>query len=161
MTDTKLIPLTKGRFALVDAADYEWLMGWKWYFNGKYAARKQHISFFQGKQKQKGIKMHRVIMNTMEGMDTDHINGDGLDNRRENLRICTTSQNMANQIKTRGVSKYKGVVWDRARTKWAARVKINKKAIFLGRFDNEEEAGLAYNVAAQKYFGEFARINQI
>lgn len=107
--------------------------------------------------------MHRVILNTPKGMESDHINGDGLDNRRCNLRICTTSQNQQNQqtqsrIKSSG---FKGVNWAKRANKWVARIVIAKKEMWLGSFDSELKAALAYDNAAKKYFGEFSKTNFI
>lgn len=164
MTDipnTKLIPLTQGKYAIVDEMDYEWLSQWKWnYHKFGYAIRTQHICITDNKQIKVGIRMHRLIMDAADGLDVDHINGDTIDNRRSNLRVCSRSENMMNQRKTRGTSKYKGVYWNAERKKWMARLKIDKKTIFLGRFLSQEDAALAYNNAATQYFGEFARLNE-
>jgi hypothetical protein len=105
--------------------------------------------------------MHRLIMNTPKGMDTDHINGDSLDNRRCNLRICTHAQNQRNLKKILGNNKYKGVSLFKKTQKWRARIQINRMGLHLGYFDTEEEAAKAYNEAAEKHFGEFSRINII
>ena len=156
----KIIPLTKGMEAIVDTEDYEWLTQWKWHtFIAKYAARSQWI---KGKNKKKTILMHRLIMNTPDDMDTDHINGNGLDNRKCNLRVCTSSQNHMNQNlqKKDKTSKYKGVYWNKERDKWQAYITVGKVRS-LGRFDKEDDAAMAYNMAGLRNFREFAKLNYI
>lgn len=107
--------------------------------------------------------LHRVIMNAPAGMEVDHIDGDGLNCRRYNLRICTRSQNRMNQRVriTPKLSIYKGVTFDKSRDKWCARIKYFGVTRNLGRFEHETDAAIAYNVAASKTFGEFARLNQV
>jgi len=101
--------------------------------------------------------MHRLIMGNPQGMEVDHINGNGLDNRRCNLRVVTTSQNQANQHARRGRSSFKGVFKQRSR--WRARIHVQQKGINLGSFLTEEEAARAYDAAALHYFGEHACLN--
>lgn len=110
--------------------------------------------------------IHRLVMERMlnrkllKNERVDHINGDGTDNRRENLRICTHQQNMGNQSARKGSSIYKGV--SKTRTgNWAVRIWNNYKCINIGTFSDEKEAGKAYNEHAVKYFGEFAKLNQL
>ena len=115
---------------------------------------------------EKNIPMHRLLFDfPHKSIEVDHINHNGLDNRRENLRLCTRSQNAANcRPRTDGVSKYKGVGFktDQFRRKpWTASIKVNYRTIRLGHFYIEEEAALAYNEAAIRYFGEFACINEV
>lgn len=156
--ETKLIALTQGKFAIVDADDYDFLMQWKWWYaKGTYAARS-----VGGRRNKKILFMHRLILNTPEDKFTDHINGNKLDNRRKNLRHCTHQQNMSN-MKNRigGTSKYKGVYWHKGGKKWAANVTVNYKNIHLGLFVSEIEAASAYNEAALQYFKEFAKLNII
>src|SRR5690242_17796567 len=102
--------------------------------------------------------MHRVIMNASADIHVDRINGDGLDNRRENLRLCTRDENMMNRRKnSNNSSGYKGV--DRNKGKWRAYIQVDKKWIHLGYFSTAEQAAHAYDNAAKKYFGEFANTN--
>lgn len=157
---TKQIQLTNSdKVVLVDDEDYDFLMQWKWHFDGYYARRQTHIGMIDGKQKQKPIRLHIQIMNPPEGMDTDHINGDRLDNRRTNLRLCTTQENNRN----RGLGKkgYKGVYFHKVNKKWIAQIRLNNKGRHLGSFENINDALLAYNKAAIEHFGEFAKINII
>ena len=103
--------------------------------------------------------LHRLVANTPADMKTDHRNGDKLDNRRSNLRVCTQAQNVMNCRKRNchTTSKFKGV--DLRGSKWRARIRRNGKAILLGQFDIEDDAGRAYDRAAKEYFGEFAKLN--
>jgi len=163
------IPLTRGLSALVDAINYEYLNQFNWFaVKGNktfYAAR--NIRKTNGKQTH--IYMHILIMGQKDGCIIDHFDGNGLNNRRQNLRYCTYSQNQQNsqwyKSKPRYSSKYKGVRYhsgknDKQRKKkWDARIMYQRKAIFLGSFVTEREAALAYNDAAYQYFGEFANPN--
>lgn len=153
---TKSIPLTQGKFALVDDEDYEKINKYKWcYLGNGYACRTLWPS-------RKMVLMHREIANTPDGMFTDHINGDGLDNRRSNLRICTQAENTRNQrLSALSTSGYKGVHrWKRGVTKkWSAHIQINKKQMTIGYYATAEEAAHAYDEAAIKHHGEFAKLN--
>lgn len=152
--EIRYIALTQGKFAIVDAADYEWLSQYKWHLvaPGKlYAGRKEGG---------KTIYMHREIMQPPPGMMVDHIDGNGLHNRRANMRNCTNQQNMRNIHKRRsGASIYKGVYYDKRRHTWYARICHNGKNIHLGTFPTEIEAAHAYDRAARRLFGEFAHLN--
>jgi hypothetical protein len=143
------IPLTQGKTALIDAADFSRVSAFRWIAlrNGRnwYAMRWP------------GIYMHRLILGVRE---VDHINGNGLDNRRCNLRPATRSQQMQNSRKRLDTSSlYKGVYWDKTYGIWRAQIRINGRAISLGRFDNEVEAAKAYDKAAKEAFSEYARTN--
>lgn len=155
----KEIQLTKGLFAIVDDADYDWLNQWRWYAHKGtrtfYANRRKNTRIFT-----KPTQMHREIMNAPDDMEVDHIDGNGLNNTRANLRICTHKQNKQNVPKyANNTSGYKGVSIDRKNNKWTARIKANNKYYFLGYFQTPEEAAHAYDEAAKKYFGEFAYTN--
>lgn len=103
--------------------------------------------------------LHRDIMGNPEGMVVDHINGDKLDNRKCNLRICTVRENVINSGSKGGASQYKGVSWDKDRQKWLAQIKNHRESIFIGRFDLEEEAARAYDEKAKELHREFAWLN--
>ena len=106
--------------------------------------------------------MSRFILNTPKGKHTDHINHDTLDNRKCNLRICTVAQNSFNRkLSVRNTSGYKGVSWNKELKKWYASIKFQYKSYSLGLFSNKIDATIAYNMAAKKYFGEFAYINPL
>lgn len=159
----KEIVLTHGRVALVDDEDFDTLNQWKWCLkavNNPYAVRLKHLGMDGAKQLTTQLRMHRIVMSCPKGMDVDHINGDTLDNRKENLRICTHRQNCQNtKIRTGASSKYKGVMWDKRSDKWLARIVINGKQKRLGLFNCEIAAACMYNASAKKYFGEYARLN--
>lgn len=152
------IPLTQGKFALVDADDYEDLSKYKWCFDGKYARRNLPRSFGAGKH----IRMHQVILPAPEGLVVDHISGNKLDNRKENLRIITNQQNQFNLHSSKStISEYKGASWDSEKHLWRARIKVNYKTIHLGYFEDPRDAAAAYNCEALKYFGEHAALNPV
>ena len=159
----KKIALTQGKFAIVDDEDFEWLNQWKWYLGSDgYAARTIVFKRIDGKQPKKNIYMHRLLIKISKGFETDHINRNKLDNRKVNLRRVNRSQNSINiSLRSNNVSGFKGVHWNKQRNKWRVKLNVNKKEIYLGLYVTQEEAALAYNQAAQKYFGEFAFLNQI
>lgn len=150
----KLIPLTQGKSTVVDDDDYELLSLRKWhYLKIGYAARRTEEQY---------IYMHREIMSAPTGMEVDHINGDGLDNRRSNLRVCTHAENMRNRkLAKDNTSGYIGVTWNKERSKWQSQIGVSGKNINIGCFPAIEDAARAYNEAAKKYFGEFARLNEL
>ena len=173
----KYIQLTQGKRSIVDDDDYERLNKYNWsYTNHGYAQRRKIID-----GKSSIIHMHREIMGLTfnDGKFVDHINGDRLDNRKENLRLCTRTENNHNmKIGKHNKSGFKGVFHRTVKKKylgrdgtrktyhhWCAKIMINRKAILLGTFPYTEEgkiqAAKAYNEAARKYYGEFAYINDI
>lgn len=157
-----LIPLTQGKFTIVDKDMYEYLNQWKWCTlkqkNGCYAYRTMHIGVVDGKQKNKTIAMHRLILGAKKGQECDHINHDTLDNRISNLRLCTRSQNNQNRKPRKCTSKYKGVHWNKLNKNWRAMIRLGKQE-HIGCFEDEKDAALAYDTKARELFGEFAYTN--
>lgn len=152
----KYIELTQGKRALVDNADFEYLNQWKWYYSGR--LRGTSYAVRRGPEQTK-IYMHKLIVNK-PGFYTDHIDGNGLNNQRSNLRYATNQQNQANTSKQiNNKTGYKGVY--ASRNKWRARLHILRKGIDGGTYDTKEEAAIAYNRLAIKHFGEFARLNKV
>ena len=156
----KRIVLSQGKFALVDDADFEWLNQWKWHASKVsqtyYAAHTIHKS----NRKWTSIQMHHLILEAGIGMQIDHKNNDGLDNQRNNLRICTRSQNQMNARKRKnGTSQYKGVYWYARYNKWHSAITANQRRHCLGYFQNETDAAIAYDKKAKELFGKFAKLN--
>ena len=151
----KQIELTKNKIALVDDEDFDYLNQFKWYaLNGKYVSR----AYTMKNGKQRGLLMHRLIMNAPKEMEIDHINGNGLDNQRDNLRVCKKSENLWNSGKSKNnKSGYKGVCWSKVIKKWRVQIMINGKLIYLGVFKNIKDAAMAYKEASLKYHGKFAK----
>jgi hypothetical protein len=145
-----------GHVAIVDAADYEWLMQWKWFGAENYPG-KIYVIRTEGRNRQ--LKMHREILGLTRGDDriADHINGNTLDNRRCNLRIATNAQNGHNRgASSNNKAGFKGV--SRNGNRWRAYIMVNAKSIYLGSHPTPEAAYAAYRSAAEKYHGEFARL---
>ncbi len=156
------ISLTQGYVALVDDEDYEWLSKHKWCVcvarGGPAAVR--YIG--GGRRNMKHVYMHREITNAPSDKEVDHKDHCTLNNQRENLRVCTSTQNHANSIKRIGCSsRFKGVSWHKKAGKWRARVVKGGKETHLGLFADEVVAAHAYNAAALKHFGEFALLNDL
>jgi len=155
----KTIELTQGKVTTVDDDMYSYLMQWKWY------ARKGTNTFYAERNSggifsRRCFSIHRVVMDAPDNMLVDHIDGNGLNNCRSNLRVCTHSENMKNSQKhSNNTSGYKGVAWDEENKKWRAHIMVNRKHIQLGRFSTPEEAARVYDVAAKLYHGKFAKTN--
>jgi hypothetical protein len=156
VTDEKVryVPLTQGLFAIVDVEDYERVSRYTWCASGMgnrvYAYRHDNG---------KTLAMHRFLTNCPQGMVVDHIDGNGLNNRQNNLRVCTQQQNLYNSRPKGKSSKYKGVCRDKRRKGWVVYVRYNRRNIFVGRFKDEIEAARAYDRKAYELFGEYAYLN--
>jgi len=132
------IRLTQGKYTIVDNEDFEWLNQWKWHYNNGYAMRRKHIF---GEKRGIYISMHNFINQTPSGFDTDHINRNGLDNRKRNLRTVTHQQNAFNaKLNIKNTSGYKGIFWDRFTNNWRVHITLNNKYVHLGRYAKIKEA---------------------
>ena len=164
---TKEIPLTQGKVALVDDEDYEKIISmgnWLFISNRKgsgYAAKNRCRQ-----DKRIGlpsvILMHREIVNAPIGVEVDHKDRDKLNNTKNNLRLATSSQQKQNMgIRRDNTSGYRGVYWDCSRNKWGVDIILENKKIHIGRFDDKNDAALAYNKKAIELFGEYAFLNEL
>jgi hypothetical protein len=140
----KKIELTQGKYTIVDDEDYEFLNQWQWHVNRKKCKTSSDLLYAKRFEKRKTITMHRLILNAPKGMDVDHINGNGLDNRKCNLRIVSHRENMQNLTKFKGTSKYPGVYWHKEKQKWHVKFKIGEKNHHVGYFVDEKKAYDAY-----------------
>jgi hypothetical protein len=168
----RTIPLTRGFVTVVDDDDYEYLCRWDWH--AQVDVREGNDLVYAVRGVWNGgryylIHLHREVLQPPEGKYVDHINGNPLDNRRANLRICTNAQNQANRRKQRAIlgkpprSRYKGVRTaggQQFRNKpWRACIKTAGKNRSLGYYSTEEEAARAYDRAAREAWGDYARLN--
>ncbi len=155
------IKLTRGKYAIVDAEDFEKLNQYKWHctYNG-YACRSVYISGIKNK-KQVYVFMHNTVCPAPAGKITDHVNRNKLDNRKANLRPATQKQNVWNRRikKENRKTQYNGIMWRRDRKKWRVRLTINGRQRTFGHYDDEIEAAKAYDEMAKKYRGDFAVLN--
>jgi hypothetical protein len=145
------IPLTQNKYALVDDSDFELVTQHKWYYNEGYA-----VTYHKGQR----IRMHRLILGASKNQKTDHKNRDRLDNRRANLRVCTTQQNNRNiSMRKDNTSGYKGVFLDKSTGHWRPLVYVDGKSKTCGQFLNKQHAALAYDLWATFFHGEYASTN--
>lgn len=141
----KYIKLSKGYEAIVDDCNFEWLNQWKWHYNNHgYAMRRQYLGKKDGIYKYKGIYMHNLINKTPIGFETDHINRNKLDNRKENLRTVNESENKINTgLRIDNNSGVKGVSFNKKQNKWVSSITVKKKVYYLGIYLNFRDACLA------------------
>lgn len=152
---SKEIPLTKGYVAIVDDEDFERLNQYKWCYSiyAERGIRKGNRVFHK--------KMHHLLLPPKDGFEIDHINGNKLDNRKENLRYVTRSQNMMNRMVSGKSSKYKGIYKDKDSNYYVAQIKANNKLQYYKRFSNEIEAAIAYNKNLEQYHGDYSLFNDV
>ena len=159
----KEIPLTQGKIAIVSEEDYESVSRFKWYAH--VYSRASNPIWYAQRGKRHGNFRETIMMHSFIAgyKSPDHVDGDGLNNQRSNLRMATTAQNSMNKRSKNGsFSAFKGVSWSKFRSgrgKWRASIMVGGKAVNLGMYKDEEDAATAYNFAAYEHFGEFARLN--
>lgn len=155
--------LTKGHFAIVDADLFDYLSQWKW------MVKKSRNLFYGGRKVRvengftKTMMLHRQIMGLAldDKRRVDHIDGNGLNCTKANMRVCSQGENARNRHVSLGSCKYKGVHWDKDAGKFRSVIMKEGKRFHIGRFDCEHEAAARYNEAAKELHGEFAALNQI
>lgn len=155
----KEITLTQGKVTFVDNIDYDVLKCYRWF-----VMKTPYTYYAYRTSKRQTIKMHRTILGLQPGdkRECDHRDGNGLNNIRSNLRVCTHTQNLQYQRKQAGgTSRFKGVSWDSHYGKWRSQICVNNKRICLGRFDSEIDAARVFDAAALKYHNEFALTNKM
>jgi hypothetical protein len=162
--DVAFVPLTQGYEAIIDAADVHLVEGVSWHAA---VVRRRDKSVWRVYAQWRGrgkngcsssVYLHRVIAGTPDHMMTDHVNGNGLDNRRANLRHATNADNQHNSKKANNnTSGIKGVYWEKTRGKWRAQIKVSGRRWQLGYFTNIEDAAAAYAEASARLHGDFGR----
>jgi hypothetical protein len=163
----KLLALTQGYFTKIDDSDYPFLSQFKWTVRIIYRAdgtirnvyAYRNVHGIKGKRRPTSLYLHRFLLNTPTGKEVDHENHDGLDNRKDNLRFATKSQNQGNRTPRHGKSGFRGV-WPN-RNQWVAMIGSGSSRKYLGIFDSLKDAAKAYNEAAVRKFGHFAVLNKV
>lgn len=156
------IALTREKIALVSNCDYEYLKHWKWYAHHGHASDLWYARNDWFEEERRRVFMHAIIAERM-GLKggVDHIDGNGLNNQRSNLRLANGNNAKNRKIGTNNKSGYKGVYWRKDRKIWVAAISINGKQIYLVSSPDKKKAALMYNAAALKYHGEFASLNEV
>ena len=160
MGNMRVIKLTKGYQTIVDDEDYDSLIKHNWCYADGYAVRGEYTHHKNGKTTHKTVGIHRYIMNAPNGMEVDHRDGNKLDNRKQNLRICKQADNARNKSKLRNNSSgYIGVSWHKNNKKWGANARLNKKLYCLGYFSSAFEAAKVRDSFVRVHFNGFGRLN--
>jgi hypothetical protein len=159
----KTVTLTNGQVALLDDGDYDLVKNLTWV---AHKPKRSHTTYAKAQFVRNShiyrFLMHVLIARPQKGEKVDHADGNGLNNQRYNLRPCTHQENLRNRRISIHSSAYKGVCWHKERNKWRASITVDRGIHkFLGNFTSEVEAALAYNDAAMKYFGQYARLNPV
>jgi len=155
-----LVPLTRGLVSVIDAADVPLVEGWNWSASAQGRSRVNYAvrAFANGQGGYSRVLLHRLLGGASPGVDVDHIDGDGLNNRRSNLRLCARAENLWNvgppSTNSSGV---KNVSWDASRQRWYVSLKANGKTVLIGRFENLLDAAIAADEARERLHGDFAR----
>jgi len=147
--------------ATVDAENFDLVKNKKWHLDDN---SKGHRYVVSSEHPPERVYLHELVLGckTTRGLQADHVNHDTLDNRKNNLRLCSEAENQYNKIgKKNTTSVFKGVFWFKLKRKWCATIGLNGRKIFLGYFHDENNAAMAYNAAAQFYYGPFALLNII
>lgn len=156
--DAAYVTLTQGYVAVIDAEDAPQVGKWNWYA-WKTDRRVYAIRTCRSGGKQRTVLLHRSIMGETDGLEVDHLDGDGLNNRRGNLRLATKSQNQMNARKRKtSAAKFKGVTFEGRRQKWVTRICKNGAITHLGYFKCQTAAAVAYAKASRELHGEFGRV---
>lgn len=159
-----IIKLNQNKELIIDDEDYYIISKHHWTYRGV-TSKTSNLPYVSAHTyvdgKRTTIRVHRLIMKPQKGMQVDHINHNTLDNRKCNLRVCTPTQNRQNCYSRVGNSEYKGVSFHKRIKKFMAYIRVNKVLIHLGYFVNGSDAAIAYNIAAKKYFGEYALLNKV
>lgn len=149
------VALTHGLYAVVDSEDFDRVMQHTWH------VVKKRDGILKVRRSSDKMPLHCFILGLPRGTEADHKNHKTLDNRKRNLRVCTRAQNNYNRRSFKGKSRFKGVSFSNNKKKWESRIGFNNMMLWLGYFDEEEDAAIVYNVAAQLFFGEYAYLNKL